>query len=50
MGKPKKTEYGDDEKKGFSQARNLGVKRVFKKVKEQGGITGHKVGIKHNNC
>ena len=43
MGKVKKETYTEDEKKGLSQARNLGTDRVMKKIKQLGSITGHKV-------
>ena len=43
MGKVKKETYTEVEKKGLSQARNLGTDRVMKKIKQLGSITGHKV-------
>ena len=43
MGRAKKLSYGEDEKKGLSQARNNRTDRVIKKIKEHGGVTGHKV-------
>ena len=45
MARSKKLFYGEHEKKGLSQARNLGTDRVIKKVREHGLITGHKVFI-----
>jgi hypothetical protein len=43
MGKPKKTNYTETEKKGLSQARNLGTDRELRKIKEHANVTGHKV-------
>ena len=43
MGKTKKREYAEHEKKGISQARNLGTDRVLKKIIEHTSVTGHQV-------
>ena len=43
MGRTKKTSYTENEKKGLSQARNLGTDRLLGKIKEHADITDHKV-------
>ena len=43
MGHRKKIIYNNNEKKGLSQARNLGTDRVLGKVQQHANITGHKV-------
>ena len=41
MGKTKKTEYAEHEKKGISQARNLGTDRLLGKIVQHAFVTGH---------
>jgi len=43
MGRTKKTSYTESEKKGLSQARNLGTDRLLGKIKEHADVTDHKV-------
>ena len=45
MAKGRKREYTVVEGKGLSQARNLATDRILGKIREHGGITGHKVAL-----